>query len=106
MGNKEGKSTPLPTTIEEEEWEKEATDSSPETMTIIARKWEELPPKVKEKIEKIGVTESELKENLQVVFSVCYFNYRKDFNDLPVNEKKGKCSQCSKQNMLKASMSC
>jgi len=102
MGNKDSRGVPLPTSIPAEEWETEEHDSSPETMLPIVRKYEEMPTKVKEKIEKAGITEKEIEQNLQIVFTVAHFNHRKEFGEIPVNDKKGKCPQCPKKHMLEA----
>lgn len=104
MGNKEGKPG-QEYTIPEEEWENEDVESTPETMTIIPRTFEELPTKVKEKLVKSGITEEEIKDNLSLIFTIAYFNNRKEFDDLPVANKKGKCPCCPKKNLLEASMS-
>jgi serine/threonine protein kinase len=101
MGNKDGKPG-QEYVIPEEEWEKEDNESSPETMTIVPRTFEELPTKVKEKLTKSGITEQEIKDNLPLVFTIAYFNNRKEFEDLPVNAKKGKCPCCPKKNILEA----
>lgn len=106
MGNKEGKegknNLAQNYVIEEEEWEKDETESSPETMTTIPRRLDELPPTMKTKLEKSGISEEDINNNLQLIFTICYFNNRKDFEDLPVHNKKGKCTQCQKANLLQA----
>lgn len=104
MGNKEGKAG-VEYTIPDEEWESEEVESSPETMNVIPRTYEEMPTKVKEKLVKSGITEEEIKENLSLVFTIAYFNNRKEFEDLPVAKKNGKCSVCPRKNLLEASMS-
>lgn len=103
MGNKEGKQ-PVFEDVPEEEWEKEDHESTPETMTMLNRTLQEMPPKVKAAMEKAGVTDAEIKENVHVAFTVSYFNFRKEYGEFQIAEKKGKCPQCPKENLLKASM--
>jgi len=103
MGNRDGKhQIPINFTIEKEEWENEDYESIPETLTIIPRTLEELPISVKAKLTKSGLTPEEINNNLDVIMTICYFNHRKDFDDLPVHKKMGKCSTCPKQNLLTA----
>jgi len=96
MGNKNDK-IPVDFEIEEEEWEKEDAESSPEIMTIIPHTWEELTEEMKKKIDKSGISEEEGKANINILYSVLYFNARKEFENFPVATKQGKCAQCSKQ---------
>jgi hypothetical protein len=103
MGNKEGK-LPVFEEVPEEEWEKEEHESSQETMTMLNRKFEEMPSKVKSAMEKAGVSEQEIKDNVHIAYTVSYFNFRKEYGDFQIAEKKGKCPQCPKENLLKASM--
>lgn len=91
--------------VPEEEWEKEDHESSQETMNVLNRKLEEMPAKVKESMLKAGITEAQMKEHTHVAFAVSYFNYRKEYSDFQIAEKKGKCPQCPKEHLLKASMS-
>jgi len=102
MGNKDGKLALANYVIEEEEWEKEDNESSPETMTTIPRKIEELPATMRVKLEKSGISEEDIKNNLQIIFTICYFNNRKDFEEIPVHTKKGKCPQCPKSKVAQA----
>lgn len=101
MGNKEGKQIAFED-VPEEEWEKEEHESTPETMTMLNRTLDEMPAKVKSAMEKAGVTEAEIKENVHVAFTVSYFNFRKEYGEFQIAEKKGKCPQCPKENLLKA----
>jgi len=102
MGNKEGKQLPINYVIEEEEWETEEHESSQENMLHISRTLDELPPSMKFKLSKSGLTDDEIKDNLQLIFTICYFNNRKEFDEVPVHKKIGKCPQCPKQSLLEA----
>jgi hypothetical protein len=103
MGNKEGKVLVFED-VPEEEWEKEDHESTPETMTLLNRKAVEMPQKVKQALEKHGISDADIKEHTQVAYAVSYFNFRKDYGEFQIGEKKGKCPQCPKENLLKASM--